>query len=160
MNRLVHIGIAAAVLAAGVVWAAPAKNVTEAQAAEDARKAHFKEIGKTWEPIANMLRRKQPYDGAIVEKQSAQLVELSKKIPGLFEVDTHTFKEVKTEALDGIWTSQADFKAKAEELTRAMTALNEASKGGGDAATFPKSAASVGKACSGCHDNFRMKKTD
>jgi cytochrome c556 len=160
MNRLANIVVAGALLASGVVWAAPAKDAAEAQKAEDTRKAHFKEMGKTWEPIANMLRKKQPYDAAVVEKAAAQVAELAKKIPPLFEVDTRPFKEIKTEALDGIWTSLADFKAKADELNRAALGLSEVSKGGGNAATFTKDAAAVGKACSGCHDSFRMKKSD
>ena len=160
MNRLATFSIAAALVASGVVWAAPAKNMAEAQAAEDKRAAHFKEMGKAMEPIGNMLRRKQPYDAAIVEKQSAQIAELAKKIPPLFDVDTRGFKDVKTEALDGIWTSLADFKAKSDGLVTAATALNAASKGAGNAATFTKDASAVGKACSACHDNYRMKKND
>lgn len=160
MSRLVKIGIATVLLASGVTWAAPAKNEAEAKAAEEARSAQFKDVGKAWEPIANMLRRKQPYDGAIVEKQSAQVAELSKKIPSLFEVDTRAFKDLKTESLDGIWTNQADFNAKADAFTRAAQALNEASKGGGDAAAFTKNAVAIGKTCSSCHDSYRMKKAD
>jgi len=160
MNRLVNSGIAVALLASGVVWAAPATNEAEAKAAEEARSALFKDIGKAWEPIANMLRRKQPYDAAIVEKQSAQVAELSKKIPSLFEVDTRAFKDLKTEALDGIWTNQADFNSKADGSTRAVQELNAAAKGGADAAAFTRSAAAVGKTCSACHDSYRVKKSD
>ena len=160
MSRLVNLGLAAALLASGTLWAAPAKNDAEAKAAEDARSAHFKDMGKAWEPIANMLRRKLPYDAAIVEKQSAQVAELSKKIPALFEVDTRAFKDLKTESLDGIWSNLADFNSKSEALTHALQSLNEAAKGGADAATFTKSAFVVGKSCSGCHDSYRVKKAD
>jgi cytochrome c556 len=159
MNRFLSTCAAAAVFATGVVWAAPAKNEAEAKTAIEARSQHFKDMGKAMEPIGNMLRKKAPYDGAVAEKQAAQLAEMSKKIPSLFEVDTREFKAVKTEALDGIWTSQADFKAKSDDLTKAATALAEASKGGGDAASFTKNAAAVGKACGTCHDSYRVKKS-
>jgi cytochrome c556 len=158
MNRLVSFGVAAALVASGVVWAAPAKNEAEAKTAVETRSAHFKDMGKAMEPIGNMLRRKQPYDAAVAAKHSEQIVELSKKIPSLYEVDTRQFKDIKTEALDGIWTSQADFKGKADDLTRAATALNEATKAGGDQAAFTKNAAAVGKACGTCHDSYRVKK--
>ena len=159
MKRFATLGAAALVMTAGVVWAAPAKNEAEAKTAVETRSQHFKDMGKAMEPIGNMLRKKQPYDAAVAEKNSAQIVDLSKKIVGLYEVDTRQFPGVKTEALDGIWTSQADFKAKADDLTKAATALNEASKGGGDAASFTKTAAAVGKACGTCHDSYRVKKT-
>jgi len=159
MNRLVSFGIAASLLASAAVWAAPAKDAAEAQKAIDARSAHFKEMGKAMEPIGNMLRRKAPYDAAIVEKQSAQIVELAKLIPSKYETDTRKFPDIKTEALDGIWASKADFDAKADGLVKAATELNGKSKGGGSADTFTKDAAAVGKACSACHDNYRIKKS-
>jgi cytochrome c556 len=159
MNRLVKLGVAAALLASGAVWAAPAKNEAEAKTAIETRSAHFKEMGKAMEPIGNMLRKKAPYDAAVVEKQAGQIAELSKKIPALYEVDTRAFPGIKTEALDGIWSSLPDFKGKADELGVAATQLATVSKGGGNADTFTKDAANVGKACSKCHDSFRMKKT-
>ena len=159
MNRLVSFGVAAVLLASTAVWAAPAKDEAEARKAIEARSAHFKEMGKAMEPIGNMLRRKAPYDAAVVEKQSAQIVELAKKIPPLYEVDTRKFPDIKTEAVEGIWASQADFNSKADGLVKAATELNGKSKGGGSADTFTKDAAAVGKACSSCHDNYRVKKT-
>lgn len=158
MKLFATVSAAALVLAAGAVLAAPAKNEADAKTAVEARSQHFKDMGKAMEPIGNMLRKKQPYDAAVAEKNSAQLVDLSKKIVALYETDTRQFPQVKTEALDGIWTNQVDFKAKADELTKAATALNEASKGGGDAAAFTKNAAAVGKACGTCHDSYRVKK--
>ena len=160
MNRLMTAGLVAALFVSGAVWAAPAKNDAEAKAAEDARSQHFKDMGKAWEPIANMLRRKIPYDAAVVDKQSAQVAEMSKKIPSLFEIDTRAFKDLKTESLDGIWSSVPDFNSKSEALTTALLALTEAARGGADAAAFTKSAAAVGKTCSACHDSYRVKKAD
>jgi len=159
MNRVVRYGIAATLFACASVWAAPAKDEAEARKAIETRSQHFKDMGKTMEPIGEMLRRKVPYDVAVVEKNSAHIVELSKKIPSLYETDTRQFSGIKTEALDGIWSSQADFKGKAEELTKAATALNDSAKGGADQAAFTKAAAAVGKACGNCHDSYRAKKS-
>lgn len=159
MSRIGNLGLAAVLLAAGAAWAAPAKDKAEAQAAIDARVAHFKEMGKAMEPIGNMLRKKQPYDAATVQQSAAKIAELAEKIPGLYEVDTRQFKDIKTEALDGIWTGQADYKAKAADLAKVATALSEASKGAGNASSFTRDAAAVGKACSSCHDAYRYKKS-
>ncbi len=160
MNRFVRFGIAAGLVAASAaLWAAPAKDEAEAKKAIEARSAHFKDMGKAMEPIAEIMRRKAPFDAATVEKQSAQIAELSKKIPALYETDTRQFKDIKTEAVDGIWASIADFNSKAEGLTKAATALNAWAKASPDAAEFTKNAAVVGKACSSCHDSYRIKKT-
>jgi len=159
MNRLVSFGIAASLVASAAVWAAPAKDEAEAKQAIEARSAHFKDMGKAMEPIGNMLRRKAPYDAAVVEKQSAQIAELAKKIPALYETDTRQFPNIKTEAVEGIWASKADFDSKATGLEKAAMELNAKSKGGGSADTFTKDAAAVGKACSSCHDSYRVKKT-
>lgn len=158
MKRFVMFGVAAALVASGAAaLAAPAKDEAEAKAAIEARSKHFKELAEVMDPIGQMLRRKQPYDAAVVEKNSARIAEMSRQIPALYEVDTRQFKDLKTEALDGIWASQADFKAKSDELTKAATALNETAKAG-DQAAFTKAAAAVGKSCGNCHDSYRIKK--
>jgi cytochrome c556 len=71
-------------------------------------------------------------------------------------MDTHTNTAVKSAALPGIWTSQADFKGKADALVKAANDLNAAAKGGNEAATRA-AAGAVGKACGSCHDNYRQK---
>jgi len=48
----------------------------------------------------------------------------------------------------------ADFKAKNDELVKALAGLSGAAKGG-DEKAFRPAAIAVGKACSGCHDNYR-----
>ncbi len=159
MNRLVSFGIVASLVASATVWAAPAKDEAEAKKAIETRSQHFKDMGKAMEPIGNMLRKKAPYDAAVVEKQSAQIAELAKKIPALYETDTRQFPAIKTEAVEGIWAAIPDFNSKADGLNKAALELNAKSKGGGNAESFTKDAAAVGKACSSCHDNYRVKKT-
>ena len=84
----------------------------------------------------------------------ARIQELAGKIPGHFTVDTRNFKGIKTAALDGIWNSEADFKAKADVLVNAagdaVTAGNS-----GDAGATQKSLIAIGKACGGCHDSYK-----
>jgi cytochrome c556 len=158
MNRFVKLGVVATLAVTGLAVAAPAKDEAEARKAVEARSAHFKEMGKAMEPIGLMLRKKQPFDAAVVEKNSAQLAELGAKIPGLYEIDTREFKGIETEALDGIWSGQADFKAKADALVQAAQALNATAKAG-DEKNFTRTAAAVGKSCGNCHDSYRTKKS-
>ena len=77
-------------------------------------------------------------------------------IPDLFQADTRKFTDTKTTALEGIWNSQADFKVKADDLVKAATAMVAAAKTGDKAETL-KAAGAVGKACGGCHDQYRAK---
>ncbi len=82
---------------------------------------------------------------------------LSEMIPEVFALDTRAFKDTKTAALDGIWTSQADFKAKAEALGKAADAVLAVSKTGDKDATVKALRDNIGKSCGGCHDNYRAK---
>ena len=98
------------------------------------------------------LRRR----AVVAAKSATHIGELGGMIPDVFATDTRNKATVKTKAQDGVWTNQADFKAKADDLVKAATALQEAAKGGDKDATL-KAAGAVGKACGACHDNFRNK---
>jgi cytochrome c556 len=107
-------------------------------------------------PLGGMLKNKVPFDAAVAAKNASRIAELGAMIPDVFTFDTRNKATVKTKAQDGVWTNQADFKAKADELVKAATALEAAAKGGDKEATL-KAAGAVGKACGACHDNFRNK---
>ena len=47
------------------------------------------------------------------------MLALAPMIPEVFQEDTHKFT-LKTKAREGIWTSKADFQAKADDLAKAM----------------------------------------
>jgi len=166
MNRLTRIGIAAAlaaVSALAISQAPPAAGPggppnpeAQAKSAIETRQGLFKVIANQNGPIGAMQRGTRDFDAAVVARNAARIQTLSEIIPELFTADTRAIKTFKTGALDGIWNSQADFKAKADGLTKAAAGLVEAAKGG-DKATTLKAAAEVGKACGACHDNFRAK---
>jgi cytochrome c556 len=107
-------------------------------------------------PLGGMLKNKVPFDAAVAAKSATHIGELGGMIPDVFTFDTRDKTSAKTKAQDGVWTNQADFKAKADDLVKAATALQEAAKGGDKGATL-KAAGAVGKACGACHDNFRNK---
>jgi cytochrome c556 len=107
-------------------------------------------------PLGGMLKNKVPFDAAAAGESGGHIEELGGMLPDLFVFDTRKATNVKTKAQDGIWTNAADFKAKADDLVKAATALVEASKSGDKGATL-KAAGAVGKACGACHDNYRNK---
>jgi cytochrome c556 len=172
MNRLTRIVVAAtlaAVSALAISQAPPAGGPppaagpggppspeAQAKSAIETRQGLFKVIANQNGPIGGMQRGTREFDAAVVARNAARIQTLSEIIPELFVADTRAIKTFKTAALDGIWNSQAEFKAKAEGLTKAAAGLVEASKSG-DKATTLKAAAEVGKACGACHDNFRAK---
>jgi cytochrome c556 len=124
------------------------------QKAIEERQAVFKEIDKTFKPVGEMLKRKMPYDAAVVAESATKLEGLAKKIPDAFKVDTHAAKSIETKARENIWTNMPDFKAKSEELVKAVNGLAAAAKSG-DEKAFRPAAIAVGKACSACHDNYK-----
>jgi cytochrome c556 len=132
------------------------KSAAEAAAAVDARKAHFKDIKKAYDPIIAMLKRQREIDPAVVATSAAQIQELAAKIPALFTVDTRQFKDIKTDSLDSIWTNQADYKAKSDDLSAAAANAAVVARGDDKGASM-KAFSGIGKACSGCHDSYKFK---
>jgi cytochrome c556 len=127
---------------------------TSPEKAVEQRQALFKQIDEAFKPIGDMVKRKMPYDAAVVQSSAEKLKTLVPKIPDAFTVDTHTLTGVKTKARENIWTNMPDFKAKADALLKALDGLAEAGKAGDEKSLRP-AFAGVGKACSACHDNYK-----
>jgi len=158
MRLLAKIGVAAfsaALLSTAVAQTAPPTPEEQATAAAETRQGLFKLMGFHMDPMAAMLRKRVPFDAAQVQKAATRIEALAPIIPDVFKFDTRK-SQVKTKAREGIWNSQADFNAKADELAKAAAALSAAAKGGDQGATM-KAIGAVGKACGNCHDNFRDK---
>jgi len=129
----------------------------QAQKAIELRQSVFKLIGWNFDPVGGMLKNKVPFDAAVVQKSAARIEVLAPMITEAFAADTRgKAAGVKTKAREGIWTNNADFKAKNDDLVKAAAALSTAAKGGDKKAVL-QAAAQVGKACGACHDSFRDK---
>jgi cytochrome c556 len=143
-----------AIGASAYASAALAQGGSAEQKAVEQRQALFKEVEKTFKPVGEMLKRKMPYDAAAVQQSATALEPLAKKIPDAFAVDTSKATDLKTKARDNIWTNMPDFKAKSDELVKALAGLSAAAKSG-DEKAFRPAAIAVGRACSACHDNYK-----
>lgn len=154
MNRLTRIGAATALAAVSVLAFSQGGPPPE-KAAIEARQAVFKLINQQNAPIGAMLRG-GTFDAAVVERNAGRIKVLATMIPELFERDTRQYKDAPTKALDGIWASQADFKAKADALAKAADELAAAGKSG-DRAEVQAAVRTLGGACGSCHDSFRAK---
>lgn len=162
MNGFTKLSVLAALCALGgastAVLAQPGGSATPEQLAEQAtllRQGLLKVVGFSFAPVGGMLRHRVPYDAAKVEKSAERIAVLADIIPEVFQTDTRKFP-VKTRAKDNIWTNQADFASKANNLKQAALAL-EAQAKSGDQSGFLKAASTVGKACGACHDDYREK---
>lgn len=158
MNRLNRTGLITALAAVSAIAAVQAATVAGSQAdatkAIEARQSLFKQIKELNDPIGKMLRRQAPMDPAVVATNAAKMQELARQIPAHFTVDTRKFTGTKSDALEGIWNSEADFKAKADALVAATGDAVTAGKSG-DAAATQKALISIGKSCGGCHDAYK-----
>jgi cytochrome c556 len=156
MNRLIRFGAAATLAAISMTALSQGGPPNPDKTAIEARQAVFKLINQQNGPIAAMFRPNGTFDAAVVAKNAERIKVLASMIPELFARDTRQYKDTPTRALEGIWASQADFKAKADALVAAADGLAAAAKSG-DKAKTQTANAEIGKACGGCHDAFRAK---
>ncbi|HXS29808.1 MAG TPA: cytochrome c [Steroidobacteraceae bacterium] len=133
-----------------------AKTEAEAKTAIEARQQVFKDIKKANEPLQDMLKNKREIDAAVIKANAGELQKLAPKIPPAFALDTRAFKDIKTRAQDGIWSSQADFAAKADAFAKAAANV-AAMADSGDKGAIKKAIADMGKSCGACHDNYQVK---
>jgi cytochrome c556 len=66
-------------------------------------------------------------------------------------------KDTKSAALPAVFNDSGKFKEAASRLTSEVQKLQQVAKSGDEGAVKAQIGA-VGKACGGCHDNFREKK--
>lgn len=101
-------------------------------------------------PIA---QGKVPYDANRAARAAEALEALSKMPWDGFDART---KDLKSGALPAIYDQPAKFKEAADRLQSETSKLVSVIKGGDEAAVKAQIGA-VGKACDGCHDNFRER---
>ena len=156
--HLACLGALATLSTLAAVSTAVAQTPDQKKAIED-RQALFKQIDEAFKPVGDMVKRKIPYNAQQVQDSAAKLATLAPKIGDAFKVDTHTVTGVKTKARENIWTNMPDFKAKADALVKTLDMLAEAGKAGDEKSLRP-AFATVGKACSACHDNYKNSSSE
>lgn len=122
----------------------------------DARQKAMKGNGAAAKTLTGIVRGEQPWNQQAVVEAATNINTTAKEIPGFFPQGSGPESGAKTAALPAIWTNFPDFTAKAKELEAAsdkMVQLAKANDEAGVKAQFPV----VGKACGGCHENYRAK---
>ncbi len=109
--------------------------------------------GKYWGPLGAMAQGKAPYNAEVVARNAAFLDALTQMPWDGFTAATKD--EKNTKALPAIYENPAKFKEAQDRLRSAVGKLVAASTG--DEGAFKAAAGEVGKACGGCHNDFRQK---
>ena len=151
MNHKLLTSCIAVVLGAGAGYALDAFAQAKPEVLVKQRQAAMTLIGKYWGPLAGMMQGKAPYDAAVVARNAGYLDALSHMPWDGFQASTKD--EKNTKALPAIYDDAAKFKEAQDRLQGAVGKLVAAK----DEGSFKAAAGEVGKACGGCHENFRAK---
>src|SRR6201996_8352764 len=113
--------------------------------------------GKNAGTLAAMVKGEKPYDQATVDTALAQFADTARKLPTLFP------DSIKGMQPDGdylisqkVFEDKAGFAAKADDFGKAVAAAKASIK---DLDTLKAAFPAVGKACGGCPEAFRPKKS-
>ena len=148
-RKLLSVGVA---LVLGAVCAAVVSAQDKPEVLVKQRQAVMTLQGKYFGPLAGMAQGKIPYNAEIVARNAAYLNVLDKMPWDGFVPGT---KDAKSQAMPEVFNDPAKFKAAQERLQAAVAKLVEV-KSGNEAAA-KAAIGEVGKACGGCHENFRRK---
>lgn len=118
------------------------------------RRDNFEAIGKAFKAVRGELEKDAP-DFTLIAASATDINTRAMKIEGHFPAGTSVDDGIKTEALPAIWEKPAEFSAAAKKLVDESAKLTELAAGG-DKAAVGAQAMTMGGACKGCHDKFRL----
>ncbi len=117
------------------------------------RRAVFKEMVRTLEPMGMVARDRKDYQAAEFLASAQALQKLASQPWPLFTPDSNY---PPTHARVEVWQKPADFKAAQDAFTGDVGALVQAAQSQ-DLARIKAAVNSVQQSCKSCHDNFRSK---
>ena len=103
--------------------------------------------------VAAMANGKIPFDAKIAA-DNAEIAAMMSKLP--FAGFVEGTDKGETKAKPEIWAEMDKFRGGATKMQDEMAKLNVAAKGG-NLDAIKAAAGDVGKACKGCHDNYRKE---
>ncbi len=152
MKCLFRSSMLAAAAVVGVAIALPA--AAQFAKPEDAikyRKAGMTVMAAHFGRVAGMASGKIPFDAKLAA-DNAEIASMMSKLP--FAGFVEGSDKGETKAKPEIWTEMDKFKAGATKMQEEMAKLNTAAKSG-NLDAIKAAAGETGKACKGCHDNYR-----
>ena len=147
MKRVVVVAGALLLSVSAVVAQQDVVKSTQAQ-----MKATGRALGGT---LAPMNKGEKPYDQAAVNEALKTLEDTAKQLPNMFPASIKTVKfEGDYNTSPKIWDDAAGFKAKIDEFAKAVSDAKAKIK---DLDSLKANFPSIGKACGGCHETYRVK---
>ncbi len=119
-----------------------------------ARQDLMKKSGAAAKAGTAMLKGQTAFDLAKAKEILATFANDAGKVPTLFPECSKTGD--RTTAAPAIWEKRPDFNAAMAKFTDDVKAAQQNTK---DLATFKASFSAVTKNCTGCHEQFRIKKS-
>jgi cytochrome c556 len=141
------VGVGALLFGVGVV-AAQQDQVTTTQLA-------MKSNLKNALTLSDMVKDKNPYDQAAVDKALVELEDVAKRFPALFPESIKGLKPGGDYyASEKVWTQRTEFESRAANFAKAVgAAKGKITDIGSLKAVFP----GINGVCRDCHETFRIK---
>lgn len=116
----------------------------------------MKSLGDRMKSMAAMVRGKVPFDAA---EMAAAAQEIQDKAPEITQLFPEGSLRKPSEALPSIWQEWDRFSEMAEQLGSEASGLNDIAIAG-SRREIMRQFTRVGKACSGCHTDFRVEQKE
>lgn len=126
---------------------------TQAEKAVHYRQGVMSAIGWNFGPMAGMVKKKVPFDGAEFARRAERVAFLATFVEEGFTPDT---KNVKSHAKADLWTNQEDFAARMKGFQKRSAKLAKVAKDG-DLAANTEAFLKVADSCKGCHDKYEQE---
>ena len=108
-------------------------------------------VQESFKPLRAIAVKEAPFDAAVVKKNATTILEKLKEAHGLFpEGSGGGDSRAKPE----IWSDRAGFDQRMKDAQAAATAMAAVT----EEAAFVPAMKSLGGACKGCHDKYRLPK--
>lgn len=133
-----------------------ADDMSKADEAIYNRKSVMKTIGLHFGPLGAMAQGKAPYNKEVAMRNAEIVSALSKSPLNLFPAGSEKGDKLETRVKTEVWLD-AKFKDAFQKFQQEGARLGEVAKGG-DEAAIKTQVGALGKACKGCHDDFRKDK--
>ena len=145
---------AAAAAVIGMTLSAGAMAQAKPEILVKQRQAAMTLMGKYIGPMVGMAQGKVPFNADVVKRNAGFIDNLSRMPWDGFDPSTRGAENTK--ALPVIFDKAAEFKERASHLENEASKLVQVSAGGDEGAIKAQIGA-LGKACGGCHNDFRQK---
>lgn len=140
-------------IAASVICLTAATAVFAASELGEKREASMKKIGGATGQLAGIAKGEKPYDAAVVKAALTTINTSIKEFPALFPAGK---PDADGAASPKIWENTAAFKGHADDLAKVTDKLVAAVPA--DQKAVGAALGEIGKVCSACHQDFRLKK--